>query len=472
MKKTFFNPGAINAYRLPVIQSRRIFGSNRTGKGVTSAYLKGNDDDDDDDDAQEKLLIKRIMKNVRADLANRAKQEDIDQIVQQLEFLKPGKDGKGGFPIETLREMADPTNGVMTKLVAQGLEIQELRTKITASDPKKDMSVRGQCEDFLTRNKAVIDRIRKGQKQSVGELEEFELDVRAAASYPMTSASVMPSGTAYIQRYEVQPGIIGDLRAEPTFWDFITKGSTNSPTYFWVNKRPTDGEAGWIGPGVFKPSISFSFVTETSIAKKIADSAKMPTELLEDIDGFASYVETELRYMLMQKANDTLMDNVESNTEVGGIKQVSVTYEPLTGISTTNANIWDAIKAAVTMLRVSKFRGRIVTFINPVDLANAVMTKAQNQGQLFIPPATGSTIVEDLNLPLGTINVVAMDYYKLLIYKPFRMFWGLENDDFTKNLVTAISEMRVHNFHSENHDGFSIYDTLANIITAINVVIP
>jgi hypothetical protein len=40
---------------------------------------------------------------------------------------------------------------------------------------------------------------------------------------------------------------------------------------------------------------------------------------------------------------------------------------------------------------------------------------------------------------------------------------GFENDDFTKNLVTYVAEMRVHSFVSDNDAGFAIYDTFDNV---------
>ena len=64
----------------------------------------------------------------------------------------------------------------------------------------------------------------------------------------------------------------------------------------------------------------------------------------------------------------------------------------------------------------------------------------------------------------------AVNYYKLLIYKAFMMKWGWENDDFTKNLVTVIGELRLHQFVSDQYiNDFAISDTIANIITAIDV---
>ena len=65
-----------------------------------------------------------------------------------------------------------------------------------------------------------------------------------------------------------------------------------------------------------------------------------------------------------------------------------------------------------------------------------------------------------------------MDLYKILIYKGFTMMWGLENDDFTKNLRTVIGEMRLHQWVSANHSGAFIYDKISNIIDKLELPEP
>ena len=160
------------------------------------------------------------------------------------------------------------------------------------------------------------------------------------------------------------------------------------------------------------------------------------------------------------------MSGVASSTVPAGIQTLSVPFT-ITGVSTTNANNWDAIRASVAQLRSGNLVGDVTTFVNPIDYANMVMTKAQNQGQLFIPPVTGSTIVEDNNIPVGYFQCAILQYYKVLIYKGFSITYGWENDDFTKNLVTVLGEMRIHQMFSENYTGAFIYDTFANVIDAI-----
>lgn len=445
---------------LPAHRSVRL--GNIVGAGCFES--EGGDSPKDspkDDKRTEEQLFEAIDKRMTNLLANRATKEELHAIRTELrtEFA--------GVNIEALREMADDKTGVMSILANQGLEIKRIKEAQTRAP--KIITIRSQCEDFLN-NKENIAAIRAGKKV------DFNINFRAAADSPMTPSTVMPGGTNFITRYEVQPGINELLRPEPTFWTTIIKGTTNAETYVWLNKKPTSGAAGWIGPGEYKPAISFTVDTENSHAKKIAVNEKMAMELLDDIDGFENWVTTELKYQLDQKTNDVLQGNGAADSKTPeGLQHMSLAYNAATGIKTTNTTFWDCLAAMVGMLRVTRFRGPILMFVNPVDYINGLITKAQSQGQLFIPPPIGATVVEDLNMPLGYVQAVATDYYKLLIYRDFTIKWGLENDDLTKNLSTVIGERRVHQFFSENYNdrttmSFALYDSIETIKTAITAV--
>lgn len=316
-----------------------------------------------------------------------------------------------------------------------------------------------QVSKWMEANKDAITAIKSGEKASLTGLV-------IKVNSPMTPANTYNS-SAYLPQPEFQIGATEIVRVQPTFWDYIKKGRTKAAAYVWVNKKNPLGAAGFIGPGVAKPGISFEIATEISNAKKVAVSEKCSTELLEDIDGMQSWIEQELAYQLKQKINTTLMTGVSSSTVPAGIQTISTAFS-LTTISTTNPNNWDAVVAAVAQLRAGNLVGQATAFMNPIDIANMKLAKAISQGQyLNNTPELGATIVEDNNIPVGYIQVALLDYYKILIYKEFAITFGWENDDFTKNLVTAIAEMRLHQFFSENHTGAFIYDTLSNIKTAI-----
>ncbi len=323
---------------------------------------------------------------------------------------------------------------------------------------EKPVELKGQIKSWIDANKAALVNIKAGQKADLTPLV-------VKLNSPMTPANTYNS-SAYLPIPEFQAGATEIVRVQPTFWDYIKKGRTGSAAYVWVNKKNPTGAAAFIGPGVAKPGISFEIATEISNAKKIAVSEKCATELLEDIDGMASWIEQEIAYQLKQKVNTTLMTGTSSSTVPAGIQTISVPYS-LTTVKTTHANHWDAVRACVAQLRSGNLQGTVTAFMNPIDYANMVLTKAQSQGQLFVPAETGATIVEDNNVPVGYVQVALLDYYKVLIFKDFALSFGWENDDFTKNLVTTIGEMRIHQFFSENHTGAFIYDTFDNIETAI-----
>lgn len=351
--------------------------------------------------------------------------------------------------VENLKEEVKKAN-----LTIEGMK--ELGVK--ANEGK---SINDQINDWVENNKSALASIKSGTK---AELKPMVLKLNS----PMTPANTLNS-SAFLPMVEYVPGVTEIVRVQPTFWDYIKKGRTGSATLVWVNKKNPEGAAAFIGPGVAKPGVSFELATETSVAKKVAVSEKCATELLDDIPGMQSFIEQELQYQLRYKINTTLMTGTASSTVPAGIQTLSVAYgnAGFTGVATTNPNNWDAIIACVAQLRSGNLQGPVTAFVNPVDYANMILTKATSQGQLFVPAQTGTTIVEDNNIPVGYVQIALLDYYKVDIYKDMEISFGWENDDFTKNLVTAICESRLHQRFSENHTGAFIYDTFANIKTAI-----
>jgi len=384
--------------------------------------------------AEEKALLDKVRLAVKGEIE--LTKGEIEALAAKVEKMKD---------YETLKQ---------EHVVLMG----ELKAMKENGQVNQSPDIQTQIKLWVEENKVALKNIKSGQKADLTALT-------VKLNSPMTPSNTYNS-SAYLPQPEFQAEPNEIVRVAPTFWDYLKKGVTSAAAYVWVNKKNPEGAAGFIGPGVAKPGVSFELATEISNAKKVAVSEKCATELLEDIPGMASWLQNEIAYQLKAKINTTLMTGVASSTVPAGIQTLSVAYS-LTGVETANPNNWDAIIAAVAQLRSGNLQGQVTAFINPVDYANMILTKATSQGQLFVPAQSGVTIVEDNNIPVGYLQIAILDYYKILIYKAFSVMFGWENDDFTKNLVTAIGEMRIHQFSSENHTGFAIYDTFANIKTAI-----
>lgn len=349
-------------------------------------------------------------------------------------------------------------------LLEQGKVLKALQEK---EHQPVDLSIRAHVAAWHEKNKEVIQKLKAGGKADLPDLE-----IRAANS-PMTPANTI-SDTITIAAGSVirMGGEVFDVRrVQPTLWDYITKGRTGLETLPWVNKKvpAASGAAAFIGPGIAKPGTSFTLEVEKSIAKKVAVSMKIATELLDDIDGMTTYIQVELAYQLKNEANQKLMTGVESNTVPGGVQTFSLPFST-SGLSTVNPNNWDCCRAIVAQIHKAFINSSIVIFMNPIDTANMDMEKAISQGTymgLNVRQVPGAIIVEDYNVAVGFVQGIAVDCWKNLIYKDFTLKFGWENADFTLNLITAIAEMRIHSYHSENDAAGFVYDDLADIKSQI-----
>ncbi len=355
-------------------------------------------------------------------------------------------------------------SSVFDVIQKQGAEITAIKEHGTETGPK---SLRDQVAEYQTKHKEVIQKIKAGNKQ---ELPAFEF--KGAPTTPMVPSSAL-NGSAYLPVPQIDTTLNDLRRVQPTFWDYIPKGRTSQAAYVWVNKTDPNGSPNFIGAGVAKPRISFELNTEISVAKKVAASLKIATELLDDIDGMTSFIEGELSYTVKAALNTALMTGTLSSTVPAGIQTFSQSFD-LTGINTSDPDEYDSIVAAVTQVRTNFIDGALTVFVNPQDFANLLLAKqtknrniavVYNGGAMII---AGALVVQDNNITAGNVQVAALDLLKTLIYKDFTVTFGWENDDFTKNLVTAVAEIRLHSFHSTNDEQAFVYDSFADIKSAID----
>lgn len=410
---------------------------------------------------EERAKIEKQMQDI-FDACEKENRSRTEEEKTKWSGLKAQRDAMA-TEIKDLEEQAE-----IEKRAAAG--VKPVMTPSPGGNPTvvEDNSLRGQVASWQKRNIDAIKKIKDGARNV--SLEAFEY--RAAAS-PMTPANTISDTITINPGAAIRQGaqVIDLLRVEPTFWDFLPKGRTGLETLPWVNKKvpAASGAAAFIGPGVAKPGVSFTLEVEKSNAKKIAVSLKLATELLDDVDGMTSFVEVELAYQLKIEANSKLMTGTESSTVPAGVQTFSLGFTT-SGLSTTNPNNWDCCRSVIAQMRKAFINGRIVIFLNPIDTANMDMEKAVSMGTymgLTVRQVPGAIIVEDYNITVGYLQAVAIDCLKTVIYKDFSLQFGWENDDFTKNLVTVIGEMRLHSYHSENHAAGFVYDDLADIKSQI-----
>jgi len=395
--------------------------------------------------------------------------EDLPDLMpkEELEGVRTAIKGLEHLSNDEIKELlGNSEKGFRAIIKAQGTEISKLKEQVEKTRPNEDLSIRAQVAAWQTRNKEKIASLLNGEKNVSLE----PIAIRAVAS-PMTPANSL-NGSAYLPKPQYEAGATEITRVQPTFWEYLPKGRTSSAAYVWVNKKNPQGAAGFIAPGVLKPGLSFELATEISNAKKIAASEKVAMELLNDIEGMTSFLEQELWYQVRQKANAELLTTgpLANATRPASIKNLSTGYTLANAVKTVNPNNWDVLRAVRAQITSGNLEGQVTCFVNPIDKANMDLTKAISQGQYLTAPNLDVIVVEDNNIPVGYFQAAILANYRVLMYEDYKVTFGWENDDFTKNLTTVLGEMRLHQFMKENHTGSFVYDSFDNVKAAIEQV--
>lgn len=125
----------------------------------------------------------------------------------------------------------------------------------------------------------------------------------------------------------------------------------------------------------------------------------------------------------------------------------NVTGTPLDK-SVFNANKRDVLRSAVALIRKNRFNANFIV-INPMDGATMELEKG-NDGHYILPPFTsvdgtkiGATLIIE-NEAIAEGEFLAGDFTKsnLRIKEEININIGHSDDDFVKNLVTILAEMR------------------------------
>lgn len=465
MKRNFIKFPARPTSFLPKIESRRF--------GAQAAYRS-----EGEDAAAKEALLTEIKSKVGEELNTRGYQnkEAVDAALN--ERMKQFE----GMELDALRAYKTDKEAIEKKIAdqqsaleAQGLELRALKDAQTKALPDRK-TIASQIRSFMDKNKDKWAQFKSGEIRSFGTDKEgnsaIELNERAAITMTIGAST---GGSVFVPTPEVMPGLVDLARNKPFLENYSNTSNTGSARIVWTEKYNPQGNADFIGEGEVKPLISFEIRNLETYAKKVADKIKVSTEMLEDIDFIAAEIENELRYKVDIAVDDALLngagDGSVSATDIKGL-DASIGVYVLTTITTDTPNDFDAIRAAIAQIVSLNFNPNAL-FINPIDGANMDLVK-DSQGRplaMEYKDPNGRIFrvmpIETNQIPVGYFLLGDMTRFKVRNYKPFSVSYGWVNDDFEKNLVTVIGERRLHAFVAVNDTGAFIYDTFANVKTAI-----
>ena len=306
-------------------------------------------------------------------------------------------------------------------------------------------------------------------KKSSGN--NVNLDVKAATSITLGSYA----GTALTT--EIDRSIVGPQTNMPFFRDIVNVAPIRGNKVTWINKSAVSNGAGMTAEGATKTQISWTYSEESADVKKITAYVKVSKEALDDLDFLRSEINTDLRQEIELKLDEQIAEGSGVGQNLKGI----LTYAPTFAVAGTSlaaavdgANRLDVLRSAVALIRKAKFRANYIA-INPVDAALMDMEKGDDNHYILPPFVTadgtrvaGTTVIESFSIDEGSFLVGDFTKSNLRIREEININLGYENDDFTKNMVTILAEMRAVHYIKLHHVPAFVKGTFTAAIALIN----
>jgi hypothetical protein len=246
-------------------------------------------------------------------------------------------------------------------------------------------------------------------------------------------------------------GIIPPFLQPLTLLDLIPSGTTDSNIINYVQITAIPLGAVETAELDLKPELGLTTVDATAPVRTIAGYVKLSRQSLDDIAGLGTFINTQIpyavRYRLLQEvlAGDGTGQNllgIYNTTGVGAPPYVA------------NDNIADGVMRAATVVALSGAEPNFVA-MHPIDYQNLVLTKDSmgryiygSPGQLpsGVAPQTlwGLAVTRSWAVPQGSPLVGDSNGATLLVREGINVKTSdSDQDDFVRNRVTVLGEMRV-----------------------------
>jgi len=301
----------------------------------------------------------------------------------------------------------------------------------------------------------------------------INLEIKAAATMLISSNY---TGTYALTDWD--PGFARIQRRQPYLRQLVTVRPTSGMYVAWAEQANPDGTPAWTAEGALKSQIDFDIVERSQKVEKLTAFIKISKEMLADIPFMNAEIRQELIELINLKLDADLLSGSGTSPVIKGILNFAIpTFAVPSGVALLTApNRYDVIKVAVTQIMVANFMPDYI-IVNPVDAANMELVK-DTQGRYLLPPFSttngteiaGVRVVANNGVPAGTFLVGDFKRDVLAMREELNISIGYENDDFTKNLVTVLAELRAVNYIKTNYLNAFVKGSFSTAITALTTV--
>jgi len=406
----------------------------------------------------ENLTPEQVVEKLTAKITDATKgfatSEDVNNFKAELEGLKSSVEST---------EKLDEVKSAIAKLEGQVEAMKEAKKE----QPKRFASLGSAIFDAFKNAKETIERIARK------ELTNTTLEVKAADT--MTITGNYSGGQVALS--DLEQGVTRVVRRRPFLRQISNTAGTSSKYVVYIEqKNPDPNDAGMVAEGALKPQSDFDLVEVSKEVKKIATYIKVSKEMLSDLSFMQGEINSELMELVELKLDQQILLGDGTGANLEGIDLNAISWAAGTFASSIPAaNNSDVLRVAIAQIAQANFEANGIV-LNPADAAALQLTKSttgEYTYPVYEPQADGTIrikgvpVIENNLVPAGDFYVGDWTKSNLRIREDMSIQVGYVNDDFTKNLVTILAEMRAVHYVKSNHYGAFVKGDFATAIPAL-----
>lgn len=376
--------------------------------------------------------------------------------------------------------------------IKAAVDAANLAAKAITDDLNEKVNKLNEAKDVAPAKGGRFGSILKFFRKNVEENKETAANDKGYAAHTvikaaalMTTADVLPNTaggfTPLVGNFIDDE--IGHLPVpDMIFMGLVTVRTAPGTDAIWFSDRVNEqGDAAFLLEGGLKPLISSQWQTTKKAIFEVAERWKQTKRLIMHAPSVISDFAEHANNLIEQKIDDTILDgdNAADNTKFDGLQTVGGAFIVPTGLAGyyTFANIYDVVMAVAVQVRLAYFKGPLTAVLNIVWMAKMAGIKDAEGRYVIAPFVTPDgkkigevNVVFSTKIDAGDIIVGDLKKFNLVIAEDVMYDEGYENDDFSKNLVSKKLEAFSGSYYKLSDAGAIIYDQIATILTAIEVV--
>lgn len=249
------------------------------------------------------------------------------------------------------------------------------------------------------------------------------------------------------------------VRKRKGILDIVNRGTTSSKFITYVQQTASPKNT-WVDEAKPKSEREVSWEEVSEEVKKIAGYVKVSKEMLADL----SFIRAEINNDLMEKLNEDIETALLSGSgasQINGLLSATMglpAFGPGTfATSIPNANITDLLRVVKAQIEGANFTPTHIV-LHPEDIAKLQLTKGTDNTYtypMYLPmtgemQVAGMSIVSSTFITAGSYLVGDMTKVNVRFRDAMNITVGLDQDDFTRNMVTILAEARLVQYVKNN----------------------